>query len=74
MMRPHVPISLREFGRNLRRLRRERQMTQEELAETAGVSSRYVALIEAGARNPTLTVLLELARALGAHPGDLFDL
>lgn len=48
-------------------------MTQEEVAEAAGVSSRYVALIEAGARNPTLTVILDLATALGVQPRMLFE-
>ncbi len=57
-------FGLTEFGRNLRRLRLEHRLTQEELAETAGVSPRYVALIEAGSRNPTLSVVLELASAL----------
>ena len=61
-----------EFGRNLRRLRNERRLTQEEVAESAGVSPRYVALIEAGARNPTLAVILEIAHALGVPPSRLF--
>jgi transcriptional regulator with XRE-family HTH domain len=61
-----------EFGQNLRRLRLERALTQEELAESAGVSSRYVALIEAGARNPTLAVVFELASALQIPPSKLF--
>ena len=65
-------FGLSEFGQNLRRLRQEHQLTQEELAETAGVSSRYVALIEAGSRNPTLSVVLELAAALQVHPSRLF--
>jgi len=61
-----------EFGQNLRRLRLERKLTQEELAETAGVSPRYVALIEAGSRNPTLSVLLQLAVALDVPAYKLF--
>lgn len=65
-------FGLEEFGRVLRRLRQERRLTQEELAEKAGVSSRYVALIEAGSRNPTLTVILGLAASLQVHPFRLF--
>ncbi len=66
------PFGPSEFGQNMRRLRLEQRRTQEEVAETAGVSSRYVALIEAGARNPTLLVILELARALEVPPHKLF--
>ena len=67
-------FGLVEFGQLLRRLRLERRLTQEELAEAAGVSPRYVALIEAGARNPTLNVVLELAAALQIPPYRLFKL
>jgi transcriptional regulator with XRE-family HTH domain len=63
-----------EFGQNLRRLRLERSLTQEAVAEHAAVSPRYVALIEAGARNPTLSVIIGLADALGVHPSRLFKL
>jgi transcriptional regulator with XRE-family HTH domain len=65
-------MSIAEFGKNLRKLRVERCLTQEEVAESAAVSPRYVALIEAGARNPTLTVIMNLAGALGVPPHRLF--
>ena len=67
-------MTIVEFGRNLRKLRIERSLTQEEVAESAAVSPRYVALIEAGARNPTLTVILSLAAALSVPPHKLFKL
>ena len=69
---PLAPFGLVEFGQNLRRLRQEQQLTQEMLAESANVSPRYVALIEAGARNPTLHVVLELAAGLRVPPHKLF--
>jgi transcriptional regulator with XRE-family HTH domain len=67
-------MTIIEFGQNLRRLRVERALTQEAVAESAAVSPRYVALIEAGARNPTLTVIMSLASALGVPPHRLFRL
>lgn len=69
---PAGEFRVQEFGRNLRAVRLEKSLTQEEVAEAAGVSSRYVALIEAGARNPTLEVILDLAAGLKVHPSRLF--
>ena len=56
---------------NLRRKRHEQHMTQEELAERAGLSARYVGAIERGDVSASVTVLGQLADALGVEPGDL---
>jgi transcriptional regulator with XRE-family HTH domain len=56
---------------NLRRKRRDEQMTQEELAERAGPSARYVGAIERGDVSASVTVLGQIAEALGIEPGDL---
>ena len=56
---------------NLRRKRRDQQMTQEELAERAGLSARYVGAIERGDVSASVTVLGQIAEALGVEPGDL---
>jgi len=58
-------------GRNVRRLRMERQMTQEEFAERSGFSQQYISDLERGRRNPTIVSLYELAQALCATPIDL---
>jgi len=58
-------------GRNVRRLRMERQMTQEQFAERSGFSQQYISDLERGRRNPTIVSLYELAQALGATPIDL---
>jgi transcriptional regulator with XRE-family HTH domain len=42
--------------------------SQTDVAERAGVSLTYVSQIERGIRNPTLVVLIQLSRALGAKP------
>jgi transcriptional regulator with XRE-family HTH domain len=57
---------------NLRRKRHDRHMTQEELAERAGLSARYVGAIERGDVSASVTVLGQIAEALGVEPGDLF--
>jgi transcriptional regulator with XRE-family HTH domain len=53
------------LGRRVRALRTERGWTQEELAARAKKHPTYIGGIERGERNPTLTVLGDLARALG---------
>ena len=58
---------------NLRRLRHERQLTQEDLAEKAGISSRYVGAVERADVAASVTVLGQIAQALGVRPGALVD-
>lgn len=48
----------------LRRLRNERDMSQQELAEKAGISREYLNRLEAARQDPTLGTLEKLAKAL----------
>ena len=54
-----------EIGRRVRKVREERCLTQEALAEAAGVSVPYVSHIERGIKKPSLVTLLRLSAALG---------
>jgi transcriptional regulator with XRE-family HTH domain len=56
---------------NLRRERHSRELTQEELADRAGLSARYLGSIERGAVSASVTVLGRLAQALRIDPCDL---
>ncbi|TNC96146.1 MAG: XRE family transcriptional regulator [Stygiobacter sp.] len=56
---------------NLRRARHDKKLTQEELAERAGLSARYVGAIERATVSVSVTVLGHIADALGMEPGDL---
>jgi len=58
-------------GRNVRQLRQDRGLTQEQLAFEAQLDLTYVGGIERGRRNPSLLVLVRLAAALGVLPADL---
>ena len=62
----------RIVGSNIRRLRKVRGLTQEQLAFTAKIDVTYLRGIEAGRRNPSLLVMARLADALAAKPTDLF--
>jgi len=58
-------------GRNVRRLREAKGVSQEALAHSADLTTRYVGGIERGEENPTVSVLGRLAAALGVSPADL---
>jgi transcriptional regulator with XRE-family HTH domain len=65
-------VDLKEvMAMNLRRKRHDQHMTQEELAERAGLSTRYVGAIERGDVSASVTVLGQIAEALGVEPGEL---
>lgn len=61
----------RLVGRNVRRLRLERGLTQEQYAVRSGFSQQYISGLEQGQRNPTVVSLYELAQALDTTPVDL---
>jgi transcriptional regulator with XRE-family HTH domain len=63
----------RLVGRNVRRLRLQRGLTQEQLAERSGFTQQYVSGLESGHRNPTVVTLYEIAQALGGTPTELLD-
>ena len=62
----------RLLAQNIQRLRLAKGWSQEELADQAGVHRTYVSGIERRVRNPTVTILARLAKALGVSIGDLF--
>lgn len=55
-------------GENVRRLRIELGLTQEQFAERSGFSQQYISDLERGRRNPTVVSLYEIAQALGVSP------
>lgn len=63
----------RVVARNLRRIRDETGVTQEELAHRSGLNRNYVGMIERCENAPTVDVIEKLAEALGVAPGRLFD-
>lgn len=59
------------FGKHLRKLREKADLTQEELADRAGLHFTYIGQIERGLRNPSLINLEKIAKALKIKGGDL---
>lgn len=62
---------LRRLGERVRGFRRARGLTQEALARSLGLSVAYVSLIERGGRNPPVTTVVAIARALGVSPREM---
>ena len=56
---------LAKLGLNVRKRREARELTQENLAERAGLDSTYISGIERGLRNPGIKNVAKLAKALG---------
>ena len=60
------------FGQRVREIRQDRGLSQEELAELAGMHRTYVSSLERGLRNVGLDNILAIAAALDVSPSDLF--
>ena len=60
-----------QFGENLRSFRVARRLSQEELAEISGLHRTYISGLERGVRNPTITIVAQLADALEIEPSAL---
>jgi transcriptional regulator with XRE-family HTH domain len=59
------------LGNKLREIRKAKRMTQEGLADDAGLSRNYVNEVERGRRNVTLAAVQSLAQALGVKMAEL---
>ena len=62
---------LAALGQNVRRRREARDLTQEKLAEKAGLDPTYISGIERGLRNPGIKNVARLAKALGLTTSEL---
>lgn len=55
---------LENFGKRVQKVRQEKGVTQEKLAEMLSMHRTYIGLIERGERNPTVRTLYKIAKAL----------
>jgi XRE family transcriptional regulator, regulator of sulfur utilization len=72
-----LPVSesqvLRSLAATIMALRRERQWSQERLAERAAIQRSYIADLERGERNPSVRTLVKLANAFDIGVAVLFQ-
>jgi transcriptional regulator with XRE-family HTH domain len=66
-------LQLAELGRAVRAERNARYLSQEELAERAGLHRNYIGGIERGERNVGVMALFRIAAALDLHPAKLLE-
>ncbi|MBN2291988.1 MAG: helix-turn-helix transcriptional regulator [Pirellulales bacterium] len=69
-MPKHSEVASR-FGDKLRKLRKKKEVSQEELADRAGLHRTYVSSVERGERNVSLETIDKLARALNLSLRDI---
>lgn len=61
------------FSARLKAIRKALGLSQARLAELSGVSQAYISELEAGCKQPTLTILDKLASALGVSVTELIE-
>ena len=61
------------IGNNVRLLRKQLKISQEELAFRTGLHRTYVSGIERGERNPTILIIAKIAKALDVNPQELIS-
>jgi transcriptional regulator with XRE-family HTH domain len=64
-------LEKRAFARVLIAVREERGLTQEALAFDSGYHPKYISMLERGINSPSLTAILEIAKALNLTGADL---
>lgn len=67
-----MAVIQKRVGDNIKVIRRQRGLKQEQLAEMAKMDFSSINEIENGKRNPSLKTLNKIARALKVSPKDLF--
>jgi transcriptional regulator with XRE-family HTH domain len=68
-----MQIAKQLFGKRVKLLRRNRNLTQAELAEIVSLSVNYISQIETGIASPTFETIVKLASGLQVELKDLFD-
>ncbi|MBI2335040.1 helix-turn-helix transcriptional regulator [Candidatus Daviesbacteria bacterium] len=62
----------KKLGKQLHRLRKQRKLTQEQIAEKVRVSAKYIQYLESAKRVPSLKLLYRVADTLQVKVKDLF--
>jgi transcriptional regulator with XRE-family HTH domain len=65
---------LKDFGNNIRRIRKDKKLSMEALANIAEIELSQIYRIETGKINPKLTTVLLIAKALDVRPQLLFEI
>ena len=63
----------KDLGKNIRKLRLQKNLTQETVSLEANVSRSHIAMIEAGKRDITVSTLFQISRALNVNLQEIFS-
>lgn len=61
----------KKLGRNIKRIREEKGMTQGDIHRATGMDRGYISRVESGLKNPTISNLEKIAEALKVSPDEL---
>lgn len=59
------------FGEVIRELRKQKRLSQEDVAYESGLDRSFISLLETGRQQPSLVTIFQLAKALGVSPAQL---
>ena len=59
------------FGEVIRELRKQKKLSQEDVAHESGLDRSFISLLETGRQQPSLITIFQLAKALGISAGEL---
>lgn len=62
------------FGSILRKIRSDKELSQEQLALDAGIDRTFISLLERGERQPSLTTILRISKALNISAAELISI
>lgn len=65
--------NLRIFGKRVKELRLERNLTQSELAEIIGLSTNFIGMVERGERNTSVDKIFKIAQAFNISLAKFFE-
>lgn len=61
----------KKLGNNLKKIRLEKGMTQGDVCRASGMDRGYISRVESGQKNPTISNLEKIAKALKIYPDEL---
>lgn len=65
---------LLNFGKNLKKIRIDKSISQEKLALLSSIDRTYISSVERGKRNISLINIIKISQSLNIHPSILLDL
>ncbi|RED13898.1 helix-turn-helix domain-containing protein [Pontivivens insulae] len=68
---PETVKYVRRFGQRVRLIRQQNELSQEELADRAGVHRTYIGMVERGEKNATIVTIVKISGALGVPATEL---